>query len=52
MSNGNEVFIRAFWFLQPITSSLALDGGAYYGAAVGGKCMVSIAKLVLFVFAV
>ena len=38
--------------LQPTTSSHGQDGGAYCGAAVGGKCMVSTAKLVVFAFAV
>ena len=38
--------------LQFTTSSRRLDGGAYCGAPVGGKCMVSKAKLVLYAFAV
>ena len=38
--------------VQFTTSSRRLDGGAYCGAPVGGKCMVSKAKLVLFAFAV
>ena len=33
--------------VQPATTSRAQDGGAYCGAAVGGKCMVSKAKLVI-----
>ena len=38
--------------IQFTTSSRRLDGGAYCGAPVGGKCMVSKAKLVLYAFAV
>ena len=38
--------------IQLTTSSRRLDGGAYCGAPVGGKCMVSKAKLVLYAFAV
>ena len=38
--------------VQFTTSSRRLDGGAYCGAPVGGKCMVSKAKLVLYAFAV
>ena len=38
--------------IQFATSSRRLDGGAYCGAPVGGKCMVSKAKLVLYAFAV
>ena len=38
--------------IQFTTSSRRLDGGAYCGASVGGKCMVSKAKLVLYAFAV
>ena len=38
--------------VQLTTSSRRLDGGAYCGAPVGGKCMVSKAKLVLYAFAV
>ena len=38
--------------LQFTTSSRRLDGGAYCGAPVGGKCMVPKAKLVLYAFAV
>ena len=38
--------------VQFTTSSRRLDGGAYCGALVGGKCMVSKAKLVLYAFAV
>ena len=38
--------------LQFTTSSRRLDGGAYCGAPVGGKCMVSKVKLVLYAFAV
>ena len=34
------------------TSSRRLDGVAYCGAPVGGKCMVSKAKLVLYALAV
>ena len=38
--------------LQFTTSSRRLDGGASCVASVGGKCMVSKAKLVLYAFAV
>ena len=38
--------------VQFTTSSRRLDGGAYCVAPVGGKCMVSKAKLVLYAFAV
>ena len=38
--------------LQFTTSSRRLDGGAYCGASVGGKYMVSKAKLILYAFAV
>ena len=38
--------------IQFNTSSSAWGGGAYYGAAVGGKGMVSTAKLVVYAFAV
>ena len=38
--------------LQLTTSSRGQDEGAYGEAAVGGKCMASKAKLVLFVYAV
>ena len=38
--------------VQLTTSSRRLDGGAYCGARVGGKCMVSKAKMVLYAFAV
>ena len=38
--------------IQLTMSSRRLDGGAYCGAPVGGKCMVSKAKLVLYAFAV
>ena len=41
-----------FGMVQFTTSSRRLDGGAYCGAPVGGKCMVSKAKLVLYAFAV
>ena len=34
--------------IQPTTSSHAQDGGAFCGAAVGGKCMVSKTRLVLY----
>ena len=30
--------------------SRSQDGGAYFGADVGGKCMVSLGKLVLYTF--
>ena len=47
------LLIFAFIFcIQFTTSSRRLDGGAYCGAPVGGKCMVSKAKLVLYAFAV
>ena len=39
-------------YIQFTTSSPRLDGGAYCGAPVGGKWMVSKAKLVLYAFAV
>ena len=38
--------------IQFTTSSRRLDGGANCGAPVGGKCLVSKAKLVLYAFAV
>ena len=37
--------------IQPSTSSHGQDGGAYCRAAVGGKCMQSKAKLVVYAFA-
>ena len=37
--------------LQLAMSSRRQNGGAYCGAAVGGKCMVSKAKLVIYEFA-
>ena len=37
--------------IQLTTSSRRQNGGAYCGAVVGGKCMVSKAKLVIYVFA-
>ena len=37
--------------IQPSTSSHGQDGGAYCGAAFGGKCMQSKAKLVVYAFA-
>ena len=38
--------------LQLTTSSRRQDGGAYCEAALGGKCMASKGKLVLYAFAV
>ena len=37
--------------IQLTTSSCRQNGGAYCGAAVGGKCMVSKAKFVIYEFA-
>ena len=47
-----EEGVRLLAEVQFTTSSRRLDGGAYCGAPVGGKCMVSKAKLVLYAFAV
>ena len=54
---GNYVYYinTTTWYydqLQFTTFSRRLDGGAYCGASVGGKCMVSKAMLVLYAFAV
>ena len=43
---------KSEYVIQFTTSSRRLDGGAYCGAPVGGKCTVSKAKLVLYAFAV
>ena len=44
--------LKLLELVQFTTSSRRLDGGAYCEAPVGGKCMVSKAKLVLYAFAV
>ena len=46
------IVLMRLMYIQFTTSSRRLDGGAYCGAPVGGKCMVSKAKLVLYAFAV
>ena len=38
--------------IQLTTSGRRQDGGAHCGAAVGGKCMVSQVKLVIYEFAI
>ena len=50
--NTIDICMENVWMIQFTTSSRRLDGGAYCGAPVGGKCMVSKAKLVLYAFAV
>ena len=52
MSFDRNLTFESTVYVQFTTSSRRLDGGAYCGAPVGGKCMVSKAKLVLYAFAV